>query len=95
MQIFLRTVSLYWEANILTSDNGVLVLFGFLKTMFGLGHQPPFYTFGYKKEVPINCTNIVIYKRQNKLSEPIGWSILHTQKRAIFFRRKRWVVSTE
>ena len=31
---YIQTVSLYWEATIFTSDNGVLVLFCFLKTMF-------------------------------------------------------------
>ena len=35
----LQTVSIYWEANICISDNGVLKLFCFLKTMCVLGHQ--------------------------------------------------------
>ena len=37
-QKFSSNISLYWEANIFTSDNGVLVLFCFLKTIFILGH---------------------------------------------------------
>ena len=35
----LQTVSIYWEASIFISDNGVLTLFCFLKTMRVLGHQ--------------------------------------------------------
>ena len=36
---FLQTVSIYWEASIFISDNGVLTVFCFLKTMGVLGHQ--------------------------------------------------------
>ena len=39
MQKNLKTVSIYWEASIFISDNGVLTLFCFLKTMRVLGHQ--------------------------------------------------------
>ena len=39
----LQTVSLYWEANIFTSDNGVWVLFCFLKIMFVLGLQKSYF----------------------------------------------------
>ena len=35
---FLQTVSIYWEASIFISDNGVLTLFCFLKTMCVLDH---------------------------------------------------------
>ena len=35
----ISSVSLYWEANIFISDNGVLTLFSFLITMCLLGHQ--------------------------------------------------------
>ena len=35
----LQTVSIYWEASIFISDNGVLTLFGFLLTMCVLGLQ--------------------------------------------------------
>ena len=35
---FLQTISIYWEASIFISDNGVLTLFCFLKTMCVLGH---------------------------------------------------------
>ena len=35
----LQTVSIYWEASIFISNNGVLTLFCFLKTMCVLGHQ--------------------------------------------------------
>ena len=50
MQNNLQTVSVYWEASIFISDNGVLTLFCFLKTMGVLGHQEsvfqsPFYAF--------------------------------------------------
>ena len=38
MQKILQTVSIYWEASIVISDNGVLTLFCFLKTMCVLGH---------------------------------------------------------
>ena len=36
---YMKTVSLYLEAIIFISDNGVLVLFCFLEIMFVLGHQ--------------------------------------------------------
>ena len=36
---FLQKVALIWEAHIFTSDNAVLVLFCFLKTMFVPVHQ--------------------------------------------------------
>ena len=34
----LQTVSIYWEASIFISDNGVFTLFCFLKTICVLGH---------------------------------------------------------
>ena len=51
--------------------------------MFALGHQESdfqslFYAFECKKDVPPNGTKIVTGKRQNALSEPIGWSLLHS-----------------
>ena len=39
MQKNLQTVSICWEASIFISDNGVLTLFCFRKTMRVLGHQ--------------------------------------------------------
>ena len=47
-----------------TSDNGVLLLFFFLKTMFILGSdfQSSFYTFECYKNVPPNCTKTKVYK---------------------------------
>ena len=35
----LQTVSIYWEASIFISDNGVLTMFSFLKIMCVLDHQ--------------------------------------------------------
>ena len=35
----LQTVSIYWEASIFISDNGVVTLFSFLISMRVLGHQ--------------------------------------------------------
>ena len=39
MQNILQTVSIYWEASIFISDNGILTLSSFLKTMRVLGYQ--------------------------------------------------------
>ena len=51
-----------------TSENGVLVLFCFLKTMFVLGHQESdfqssFYAFEFLKYTPPNCTKKITDKR--------------------------------
>ena len=39
MQKNLQTVSIYLEASIFISDNGVLTLFCFMQTMYVLGYQ--------------------------------------------------------
>ena len=85
MQKNLQTFSIYWEASIFVSDNGVLTVFCFLKTVCVLGHQDSdfassFFTFECKKEVPANCFNIVTDKRHNQLSEPLVWPLPHIQK---------------
>ena len=85
MQKFLQTVSIYWEASIFISDNGVLTLFCFLKTMCVLDHQESdfqssFYVVECKKDVPTNRLKIVTDKRQNQLSESMVWPLHDCQK---------------
>ena len=78
MRIFFKTVSSFLEANIFTSDNGVLVLFCLLKIMSVQGHQESdfqtsFYALECYKDVPPDCTKIATDTSGNKLSENIGW----------------------
>ena len=95
----ISSVLLYWEANIFTSDNGVLVL---LFSENNVCTWPSKIRFSIailrflvsERSPEKNCTKIITDKRQNKLSEPKGWSLLHSQIRAIF-PHKRWVVSME
>ena len=84
MQKNLQTVSIYWEASIFISDNGVLTSFCFLKTMCVLGHQESdfqssFYTSECKKDAPTNRLKIFTDKRQNQVSESIVWPLRHSQ----------------
>ena len=85
MQKLLQTVSIYWEASLFMSNNGVLTLFCFMKTMRAPDHQESdfqssFYAFECKKDVPTNCLKLVTDKRQNQLSEPIVWPLRCSQK---------------
>ena len=84
----MRTISSpsfsFREANIFISDNGVLVLFCFLETMLVPGHQESdfqssFYLLECSKDIPQNCSKIITDESQNKLSEPIGLSLLYIQ----------------
>ena len=64
MQKILQTVSIYWEASIFISDNGVLTFICFLITMCVLGHQETdfqssFYAVECKKDVPTKRLKIV------------------------------------
>ena len=71
-------------SSILTSDYGVLVLFYFLKITFVLGHQgsdfqSSFYTFSFHQDFLRNYAKNVTDKRQKKLSEPMGWSLIYSR----------------
>ena len=73
MQNNLQTVSIYREASIFISDNGVLTLFCFHKTMCVLGHQESyfqssFYAVECNKDVLTNRLKIITDKRENQLS---------------------------
>ena len=51
-----------------------------------LGHQESdfqssFYAYECKKDVLMNCLNIVTDKRQNQVSEPMVWPLRRSQKR--------------
>ena len=60
-------------------------MFCFLKTMCLLCHQESdfqssFYAAVCYKDVKMNCSKIIIDKRQNKSSEPIAWLLCNSQK---------------
>ena len=98
MQKLLQTVSIYWEASIFMSDNGVLTLFCFMKTMRAPDHQESdfqssFYAFECKKDVPTNCLKFVTDKRQKPVVWTYSLAITPQPKGAIFSHRKRWMVS--
>ena len=89
---FFQTVSLRWEANIFTSDNVVLTLFCFLKTMcvHALGYQESdfqssFYAFACLPQTNAKTSCSLLTHSLVITPQPKG---------AIFSHRKRWVVPT-